>query len=541
MSTAISLPTIELDSQLQIIQRLQFLTRFSSNLIQVTGPDGAGKSFLAQQYLASDPQAGHQALLMCRAQQSDNQHRSILLSQAFKNAVFNEKDSLTQSVTRLIGENGGQLLLVIDDADLLSPSLLTELWNLVQEANQHAGWQVNVVLFALPERLDKYVSQITNGGEEEAITIEIPQLSSVEVQRFVGVMLSVFELQTHERRSIKTLAEVTPPWPGSLAELVVPESDEPEEVKSTGMSGKLLVLVVLLTIAIGALVWYLPKVMVPEPTIISVVEDDEPLPPKTPQQPKEEIAEIGTGRHEAPKVDGLQMTSDGISEDTKPMPQEIASEGLTVGRQDNRDRIVLPGDVVDSMVDEQAQGGDGTDAVAETPEVQQAVETLIDDSAQATPEAVTEVVTVEDTTATPLTEATPAKRAVSAETLAQDIQSEIADIALSEPESPAPARSGAVSNNVLREIPSTSYALQLAAMGSLSSANEFIDEVDMQGKAEVYRTIRDGNELYIVIAGPYRSPTAANAAKAEMPIAVREVKPWVKSFRSIHTELDRVN
>ncbi|SVE39380.1 uncharacterized protein METZ01_LOCUS492234, partial [marine metagenome] len=42
---------LTLDSQVELLERLQLLTRFGSNFVNVVGPLGAGKSWLAQRYL----------------------------------------------------------------------------------------------------------------------------------------------------------------------------------------------------------------------------------------------------------------------------------------------------------------------------------------------------------------------------------------------------------------------------------------------------------------------------------------------------------
>ncbi len=163
MTRDTSVATLDLDSQVQLLSRIQFLTRFSSNLIQITGREGAGKTWLAQRYLEQWADNSNQTLLLCHRAQIDSQHRSIILKQLVAQPVFNEQDPLQQSVEHMLGGGSANLLLVIDDAHLLSATLIAELWALVQKAQTVHGWQINVLLFSQSGRLDKYLSQVSHG------------------------------------------------------------------------------------------------------------------------------------------------------------------------------------------------------------------------------------------------------------------------------------------------------------------------------------------------------------------------------------------
>lgn len=51
MSLAHELRVLELETQTELLDRLQLLTRFGSNLININGVSGSGKTWLAQRYL----------------------------------------------------------------------------------------------------------------------------------------------------------------------------------------------------------------------------------------------------------------------------------------------------------------------------------------------------------------------------------------------------------------------------------------------------------------------------------------------------------
>ncbi len=92
---------LDLESQTELLERLQLLTRFGSNLVNVCGRQGAGKSWLAQRFLDSWAQDKNQSLLMCHPNQSDEQRRVTMLSQLFSEPLYNSKDALAESFARL--------------------------------------------------------------------------------------------------------------------------------------------------------------------------------------------------------------------------------------------------------------------------------------------------------------------------------------------------------------------------------------------------------------------------------------------------------
>lgn len=74
---------LELDTQVELLERMQLLTNFGSNLVTVGGAPGAGKSWLAQRYLEAWASDKNQSLLMCHPNQDDQQRRTMVLTQLF--------------------------------------------------------------------------------------------------------------------------------------------------------------------------------------------------------------------------------------------------------------------------------------------------------------------------------------------------------------------------------------------------------------------------------------------------------------------------
>lgn len=507
--------TLDLDSQIQLLSRIQFLTRFSSNLIQVTGRDGAGKTWLAQRYLEHWAYDTNQALLTCYPIQTDNQHRSILLKQLVSNPLFNDQDPLEQSLDRMLEGNRCKLLLVIDDAHLLSAAMVAELWALVLKAQNEPLWQINILLLGQPGRLHKYLDQVSLG--QPLLELEISDLTEQEVQSFVEVMLSGDQPDANGRRALKERAATTAALPGALMQLDHTESKNMANSSSRILSPATLLLVLLALGGAGLVFWLFPAdegttegitiaVNTDNVAVAVVVEDDEPS------------AVLKTGRFDEaerdPVVDAVNSAtaSDGITDDPHALPPDLSLEGLTVGRNDESRRVVVPSQVVDAMISAQALGGSGVQAVAQQDQQHEAVITTLTDNQV-------------KTTALVSAETEPDARSVEAKPVeSRSIEAKLVNVLGGE----------------LKAIDRRHYTLQLAALKSLAAAKQFVAEHDISQITTLYETRRNGEPWFIVIAGDYQDMVTARRAEIQLPRAIQAVQPWVKSYAQIHREIDRV-
>lgn len=85
----------------------------------------------------------------------------------------------------------------------------------------------------------------------------------------------------------------------------------------------------------------------------------------------------------------------------------------------------------------------------------------------------------------------------------------------------------------LREQPAGHYTIQILALSDLQSLRRYGREQGIDMELAWFRTVRDGRDWYVLVAGHYADAEAARAAIAGLPEAVRENKPWVRSFGSI--------
>ncbi|WP_299016857.1 AAA family ATPase [uncultured Photobacterium sp.] len=510
MTRDMQVAMLDLDSQIQLLSRIQFLTRFSSNLVQISGREGAGKTWLAQRYLEQWAGNSNQALLLCHPSQTDSQHRSIILKQLAAKAVFNEQDPLQQSVERFFVGDRINLLLVVDDAHLLSAALIAELWALVQKAQTQPGWQINVLLFSQSGRLDKCLSRVSHGQGLAPLELDITDLTAQEVQTFVEVIFASDRLDAQERRSLKDKAVASLPTPGALMQLQQMEPTNMAGSSSRKISPMALLVVLLTLVAAGASYLFF--------------SGDEPAELATDQSESEQGLEIlpepvlSTGRfdeqalQEPTELPESVSQDKPVSDDTQLLLPPVSKEGLTVGRSDDSQRVVVPSDVVDAMLTEQEQGGTGEQAIAMRPDVDAALTEVLEEAAE--PESSPAPV-----------QSTPREE--------PEVIAPVATI-------PQPTVRSRVPGVELKTIDRRHYALQLAALKSMSAANQFITEYEIAQIATIYETRRNDEPWFIIITGDYPDMISARKAETRLPQKLQSVQPWVKSYAQIHREIDRV-
>ncbi|WP_281545068.1 AAA family ATPase [Grimontia sp. SpTr1] len=500
--------SLDLDSQIQLLSRIQFLTRFSSNLVQITGEPGAGKTWLSERYLENWANEPIQSLLICNPSQQDAQHRAIILRQIVRDGVFNEQDSMLQSLDYMLEGRSVHALVVIDDAQRLSANLIAELWALVTEAQQRDNWQINILLFSLRGKLNKWLHKVSYGQGVKPLELEISPLADNEREMFIEVMMVSRQLDAAQRRALKQKAASLPSLPGALRGLEQQETTAMEEKKRRSPLPLILLVVLLLVLGGGLVWWALNPQMTSEETTESVVPDGvKELSAILDEKEKEMAAQQGEGQGGEQALNSNAQVTD----DTAALPETPSVEGMTVGRRDENRRIVVPDRVVDAIIDEQAVGGDGTSAVEQP--------------------LIPELVPPSETTV----RVEPTQPEVTAETVTE----ETAAVAPLSP--PATSADVPLANQLLLTVPESRYALQLAALQSKQAVNEFLQEYAIADRALVYETRRNGEPWFMVLLGDYPSVTEARRAELQLPANIQALTPWAKSFVQIHKEIGLVN
>jgi len=84
------------------------------------------------------------------------------------------------------------------------------------------------------------------------------------------------------------------------------------------------------------------------------------------------------------------------------------------------------------------------------------------------------------------------------------------------------------------------FTLQLLGARSADSIREFLHKhAKLDDTAVYFHTRHDARDWYAVVYGVYPGREQAQAAIARLPAELRDASPWIRSFASIHAELDR--
>lgn len=484
---------LELDSQRELLERLSLLTRFGSNLVVVGGTPGSGKSWLAQRFLETWSQEKNQALLLCHPNQTEEQRRASLMEQWFPKQGFYTNTSLTDNLEQILDGESCDLILVIDDAHLLSEQLLSELWLLCVAANQRSHWSVNVVLMAHNNSVNPLLKRLSYGQELKPIELDIEQLSDSEAERFFEYLVMRYVEPDMEKQVRQSFEKVTR-YPGEIMALAEQKKEKRVIVRSiVGSPLNLALIVLLLLVLIGGGYWWLGQQNSPDDSrarIESLVEQT-----VIPTLPESSAVTSNTGSISDP-------TFSEAVDDSASLTQEVTDSTATVGIDDSERRVVITSDVVDALLDETA-------TAEPIPELQELEETVIQ-----------EVVPEETSIATP-------------------------DLAPVEPEVVEQPPQTQINFSFAREellaYSPRSYTLQLAALNTLEEVQQFIDAYPVEGEVRIYPTLRNDVNWFIVTFENYPTIQAARDAVSSLPSDVQQLSPWAKAMAQVHREIESTN
>ncbi|EGR1564322.1 cell division protein DamX [Vibrio alginolyticus] len=496
---------LELDSQIELLDRLGLLTNFGSNLIAINGHDGYGKSWLAQRYLEVGASNKNQCLLLCHSNQDDVQHRVLILSQLVSDALFNQQEPLLDSLERLLGDEACDIAIVVDDAHLLSETLISELWMLVLEAHHKPNWTINVLLFTQSGRLDGLLARLSYGQEIKPVELDIDMLSEVEARRFFESLVARYVDDESEKR-VRDAFKKVDPVPGdimALGEMKVEKRIIIRSIVGSPLNIALVVLVLLL-LAAGGYWWMLSQ----------------PSPDDKAQQIAGSLEQTAIPTFEESGISAaqssLQPVTDGSSspdksgavDDSDSLPPAVTEEVASVGSDDNQQRVVIESNVVDALLEGKTDSADT--------------------------KAIDDVVGIEKTETADETSSPLIKVVKPNQDMAQaPAQSEEGDVN-------QPVVKFSFAREELKALSPRAYTLQLAAMTSMEDVQSFLNEHQLNNQVRIYPTVRNDTEWYIITYQDYPTIQMARDAVASLPDSVKSVSPWAKSLRQVHREIERV-
>lgn len=500
MSLAHELRVLELESQVELLERLQLLTNFGSNLVTVAGKPGSGRSWLAQRYLEAWATEKNQCLLLCHPSQDDQQRRALILSQIVSDPLFNQHDSLSDSLARLLDGEPCSVVIVVDDAHRLSELLVSELWMLVLEAQANPQWTINVVLFSEIGHLDTLLTRLSYGQQHKPIDLEIDDLSQPEAEHFFESLVIRYvddESETRVRRAFNKAQ----PLPGELMALGELKVEKRIIIRSIiGSPINIAIVVALLLLLIGGGYWWMFSQPTPDDKAQSLIAPIE--------QTAIPTFEVDSGSEQG-GVEGVVDTEtstdisyQGADDDSSSLPPVVVEETASVGEvEQDQQRVVITSDVVDALLDDKAQSAD-------TSAIDAAVEenTQVEANSQTAAEAVAPADEESD-----LTESTPPTKKITFSFAREELQA----------------------------ISPRAYTLQLSAMTSLEDVQSFIEEYDLENKVRIYPTLRSDTKWFIITYQDYPTIQVARDAVSTLSKPLQQLEPWAKSMNQVHREIER--
>ncbi|GEA51352.1 cell division protein DamX [Vibrio inusitatus NBRC 102082] len=167
-----------------------------------------------------------------------------------------------------------------------------------------------------------------------------------------------------------------------------------------------------------------------------------------------------------------------LTDDTKELPPPVTDQTVTLADNSNgRHRVVVPDEVVDSLIETESQ-------VVKPP------------------------------------------------------SNQIESVTKSEDKPTSNAINFSFAREELMEISAKRYTIQLGALRTMREVQSFLDTHQMQDDARIYPTLRSGKKWYIITYGDYRYVKLASQGIADLPQAVQEIGPWVKSMTQVHKEIE---
>jgi DamX protein len=527
------LRVVELVSQVELLERIQLLANFGSNLISVSGIPGAGKTWIAQRYLERWANEKNQSLLMCHPNQSEEQHRLTILNQLQSDYPIDPSQSLVNSLIAMLDEGSCNIVIVIDNAQLLADTLVTELWMVVLEAQSNPRWSISVILFGLPNALDTLLTRLSYGQENKPVELEIEPLSYDEGDRLFEMVVMRFVPDDMERQ-VRAAYDKVNMNPGEIMALGNRKKEKRVVVRSIiGSPFNIALLLLLLLLLIGGGYWW--SLTQPDYNVFNLTEDSSSSSSSSSQSSDEPVSNVNSSsqlnvnstqsplpllspsslsdpaaRTAMSTDDIVQRPSTGTigqagdapvelllqegeksvepinaEDDSKSLPPDVTSNSGSVGEKDTRKRVVITSEVVDALLK-------GEDKKEQT----EAIENVVDETA---------AVALHDG---------------GAFTKPTAITFKFGDTAL-------------------KAMPERSYTLQLAAAKSLDEVQVFIEKYKIKDKVAVYPTVRNGETWYVVTYSNYATIQLARDAVDVLPKSIQKLGPWAKSLRQVQREIER--
>lgn len=566
-------------SRVQMVDKLEHLSRFSDFLLVVTGEAGAGKSMLLEQLKVPETDTTLCASIL-RCDQPVNV--SVLLRSLAKQLPVDIPEqadnrkllALIYEACNVLSAQGMQWLVMVDDAEKLGKDALEFLLHLLTDTAALSA-KPHVILFGLPELMtrlqqDHSIDQLdgqTHHQNLEPFTED--EARSYIIQRYKAA-------QSLSEDQLRQLFIISGGLPGGLNQAVenlFRAGEISQEKVSRGLPRVHLVSIaaVLIGVLLISLWQYWPEEQQSD-DVRERVQLELPVTPAEKEAATIAIAEEPATRKILP-IPSLEPE----------LPAEKTKEANAKAEAASGSKPVTPVAVAEAKNDPATESKDEGQSVAPAaaakPEPQTSLKTVTKAELESESQAVknTQVAVVKTAEKKPVPKpaavtatAKPAEVAAAvtakpekavtkpvAKAQAQETAKPAVNVAAAKPsvkEKPVakpaikpaakPAEKSSVqrlsvSEQALLEWPTSGYTLQVLGAGLKKSADDFIRGQKEPQKFYLFRTTYKGNPWYVVVYGQYKSRQSASAASKSLPDDLRKLQPWARSIQGIQSEIKK--
>ena len=513
-----SIEYLLLPTQTQLVSRLRQLIGFSSSFIFLSGQEGSGRTSIGQLLMNELDASAHISYAVLHPDMELSRIREHIVLQLVPGAVFDPGEPLYKTLIRLIPDLSVPRLLVIDDADSLSPEWLFELWQWLIYADElYPSHKISVLLIGTSE-FSELLAQHLEGRDQKALKIEVEPLTLKEQKKLLVNCLQDGDVSAAQGEQALARLAHCQGKPGEVVAIAEACMDK-KSLSSFGKNdlsvNKIVAAVAVLAGVVLLLSWIVPS-----------SSDNESSAESLAQSERQAVA-LAPNTSAATAPDGVVPATDAL-------PAVVAQEGIVSGTatagidadqaedDSNKRRVVISDQAVQQMaanqpvtgavvVDEPVQSS----AIVTSPDQLKPIVNEIKRSSPAPAESTTKTVT-------------PEKKAV------QHKPKATAERKIVKTKTPVVSKTTVAKSTAAATPVTDGYALQLAASGNPTALKTLAASNGLQAKTQIYKN--QSNGMYVLIYGEYNSSTAAKAAVAGLPVALRSTKPWPKSYAQIHKE-----
>lgn len=484
---------------------LQFLCHYNNVLLVVAGNSSSGKSTLARQF----HKQVQDSMRVCeiKANSSFSPEQLIqTLSEQFHVTLTTEathEEQLDQLIAT-IQESQKICLVLVDDAHLLSNPVLNNMLYLLRQQSE-SQMKLHILLFGEPHLQNNLirVCQAQGEGEDLIHTINLGLFSLDETEKYLEYRLTKagFDEMPLIQTVINRIYKLSAGAPGRINRiarrtLLNDLTKRLPEVKEGFMRKNQ-------TRLIGGTLFILMA------------------------------AVLSVAIHSFRTSNGFGLTPDQPSNTLMPLNQ-VSGPGVNSVNDGLVHAAITPLSAVPAPVDANMTSESAPPLMEDAPSLTGA--TPLSVPAPVPAQETLSVTSTEPVAATTTSAMAQDNRMLQATLAAANSLQPVSKSEVTQPKTPVVDANFSPEARLLA-IPSTQFGLQLSGLRKEAAVKRFIADNKLIDKASYYHTQLNGNDWYVIIYGQFKSPADAKAAISNLPEDVQSLKPWVRSYASIHTAI----